>query len=165
LLRLLPAGALAGRDFHPLGKRRLSTAHANFRHSVTSHLFVVVAELVARRAILLALIQYLERIVKHALAINAYPKVVDKNLANDLLLWIKYKDSRVGNTVIGVSRAIVLVENAESDHRLGVDVGQKRICDVGGVDKSPLQFGCVVCDDDDADTDFLEGLNVVLQLT
>jgi hypothetical protein len=29
LLRLLPAGAFAGWDFHPPGKRRLSTAHAN----------------------------------------------------------------------------------------------------------------------------------------
>jgi hypothetical protein len=28
LLRLLPAGAVAGWDSHPLGKRRLSTAHA-----------------------------------------------------------------------------------------------------------------------------------------
>ena len=28
LLRLLPAGAVAGWDFHPLGKRRLFTAHA-----------------------------------------------------------------------------------------------------------------------------------------
>ncbi len=33
LLRLLPAGALAGWDSHPLGKRRLSTAHAMSRHS------------------------------------------------------------------------------------------------------------------------------------
>ena len=31
LLRLLPAGTIAGWDFHPLGKRRLTTAHANCR--------------------------------------------------------------------------------------------------------------------------------------
>ena len=32
LLRLLPAGAVAGWGFHPLGKRRLITAHANCGH-------------------------------------------------------------------------------------------------------------------------------------
>src|SRR5690349_10017244 len=32
LLRLLPAGAVAGWDLHPLEKRRLLTAHAPSRH-------------------------------------------------------------------------------------------------------------------------------------
>ena len=32
LLRLLPAGTVAGWDFHPLGKHRLTTAHTNGGH-------------------------------------------------------------------------------------------------------------------------------------
>ena len=37
LLRLLPAGTVAGWGFHPLGKRRLTTAHANSGHSDCSN--------------------------------------------------------------------------------------------------------------------------------
>ena len=36
LLRLLPAGAVAEWDFHPLGKRRLNTAHARSGHGKLS---------------------------------------------------------------------------------------------------------------------------------
>src|SRR5271169_5671392 len=38
LLRLLPAGAVAGRDLHPLEKRRLSTAHGHCGHGWTCSL-------------------------------------------------------------------------------------------------------------------------------
>ena len=34
LLRLLPAGAVAGWDFHPRGERRLCTAHAKSGHCI-----------------------------------------------------------------------------------------------------------------------------------
>jgi len=37
LLRLLSAGAVAGWVFHPLGKRRLVTAHATSGHSATNN--------------------------------------------------------------------------------------------------------------------------------
>src|SRR5499427_422070 len=36
LLRLLPAGAIAGRDLHPLEKRRLVTAHVDSSRSAPS---------------------------------------------------------------------------------------------------------------------------------